>query len=81
MTHNHDYAHRNQYDCFCYHLLCAAVLGKAKYEAFGFDCFLFSETYEHKSKGELVRQTVYYLAHKRLNQPTRKERGCWTKEN
>jgi len=36
----------------------------------GYDTVLLAETYgPHK-------QTVYYLAHKRLNQPTRKQRGA-----
>jgi len=70
------YAHRNGFDCFCHTLLCRAAKELVRHTALGYECFIFTETYEHISKGVTVRQSVYYLAHKRLNRPTRKERGC-----
>jgi len=70
MTRNRDVAHRNDYDCYCYHLLCTAAQELVRYTALGYDCFLFSETYGRD------RQTVYYLAHKKLNKPTRTQRGA-----
>lgn len=70
---NREAAYRLQYDLFAYHLLCNAVKAKTHYTALGYDCFLFVETYGP------YRQHVYYLAHKRLDQPTRRERGCFIK--
>ena len=62
--------HSRGYDCFCFHLLCVAVARRKQVAEQGYDTVLLAETYgPHK-------QTVYYLAHKRLNQPTRKQRGA-----
>jgi hypothetical protein len=62
------YAHRNNYDCNCYHLMCSAVRDRASYAASGYDCFIFSEIYNQH------RQTVYYMAHKRVRPLTPEER-------
>lgn len=70
MERNREFARNNGYDCFCYSLLCAAALAQVDYVARGWDCFVFSETYSS------MGHTVYYLAHKRVNQRTRTERGC-----
>lgn len=65
---NRNYARQHQYDVYCHHLLCVAIKQSAQLTARGFHCFTFSETYG--------RFTVYYVAHKKLNQPTRSERGA-----
>jgi hypothetical protein len=60
--------HARGFDFFMFHLLCAAKQFEAKITAQGFECHLVTETYGPH------RQTVYYLGHKQVGKPTRRER-------
>jgi hypothetical protein len=70
-TRKREYARVNGFDLFAYPLLCTASRAQVHYTALAYACFIFTETYGP------YKQTVYYLAHKRTDQLTRKQRGCW----
>jgi len=40
------YAHRNGFDCFCHTLLCRAEKELVRHTTLGYECFIFTETYE-----------------------------------
>ncbi len=63
------YARQNQYDCTTHHLLCVALRERARLTARGYHCVLFTETMCTQ------RFTLYFLYYKKLNQPTRRQRG------
>lgn len=64
-------ARREGFDFFAYHLLCNAVKAHAHYTALDYECHICVYTHTRFS------QHVYFLAHKKLDRLTRKERGCF----
>jgi hypothetical protein len=63
-------AHTAGYDLYCYTNPVTRAADRLKFEHEGFDCIDFSVT---MCKQEF---SVLYLGTRRLNRPTRKERGC-----